>query len=412
MTSDTKAEPQESRGRSRIPLEVIALGIVSLLTDVSSETIFAILPVYFVAVIGGSALGLGLMEGLADFASSSLDLASGYASDRTGKRKWIAVAGYSLSTLAKSILLFVASTGGVLLFRVIERLGKSIRGAPRDALLAAIAPKRSRGLAFGVHKALDKAGAIVGPFLAYLILSCFGSTRGTIQGLFLAALIPATIAVVVLATCVKDRPVEVRQRSSIRHTLAALGAPYRAYLAATAVFSLGYFSYAFLMLKAQAVGFEVKDQALLYGLYNLVFTVVSIPIGWLGDRIGRRAIVVASYVLYGCMAVGLLLAESRAAVVVMFVVYGLFYAMDEGQGKAYLADLSDDENRATAIGINSFVSGLVYLPASLIAGGLWAYGPHWTFAFAVGTSISALALFLFTSESRPACGSPAKEQVC
>jgi MFS family permease len=394
MSNLTKSELRLPRRQGGIPLEVIALGAVSFLTDLSSETIFAVFPIYFIAVMGGSALALGLIEGLADFASSSLDLASGYASDRTGKRKWIAVSGYSVSTLAKSILLFAASTGGILAFRVIERLGKSIRSAPRDALLAAIAPKQSRGLAFGVHKALDKTGAVVGPFLAYLVLDRFGSTRGTFQVLFLAALVPAAVAVVVLATCVKDRPVEVRQRTSIRSTLGALGPRYRAYLMATVLFSLGYFSFAFLMLKAQTVGFEVKDQALLYGLFNLVFMVVSVPIGWLGDRIGRRAIVIVSYVLYACMAAGFLMANSQAAVVAMFLIYGVFYAMDEGQAKAYLADLSEDENRATAMGVYGIVTGLAYLPASLIAGWLWGFGPQWTFAFAVGTSLSALAVFL------------------
>ncbi|HTN77195.1 MAG TPA: MFS transporter [Pirellulaceae bacterium] len=394
-------KPQNPPSVGRVPLEVIALGIVSFLTDVSSETIFAVLPIYFVAMIGGSTIALGVMEGLADFASSSLDLASGRVSDRTGKRKWLVTFGYALSTLAKSILLLATTAGGVMAFRVIERLGKSIRGAPRDALLAAIAPQKSRGLAFGVHKALDKAGAVVGPMLAYLVLDRFGSTPGTFHGLFLAALIPAVIAVVVLAVFVKDRPVVVKRRVSVRDTLTSLGPRYRAYLAATALFSLGYFSFVFLMLKAQTVGFEVKHQALLYGLFNLVFTIVSIPIGWLGDRVGRRPIVIASYLLYAGMAAGLMLADSPAAVVAMFVIYGVFYAMDEGQAKAYLADLSADENRATAIGIYGFVTGLAYLPASLIAGWLWSYGPHWTFAFAVGTSLTALAYFLLTATSVP-----------
>jgi MFS family permease len=398
-------ERPEPPNGSKIPIGVVTLGVVSFLTDVSSETIFAVLPIYFIAVIGGSPVILGVMEGLADFAGSSLDLASGHASDRTGKRKWIAFSGYALSATAKSMLLFAPSAGGVMAFRVIERLGKSVRGAPRDALLAAMAPKKSRGFSFGLHKALDKAGAVVGPFLAYLVLDRFGSTPGTFHRLFAAALIPAVIAVAVLAIFVKDRAVEVRGRLSVRETLKALGPRYRSYLAATAVFSLGYFSFAFLMLKARTVGFEAQDQALLYGLFNLVFTIVSIPVGWLGDRVGRRTIVIASYLVYAGMAAGFMIAASKGIVLAMFVIYGVFYAMDEGQAKAYLADLSEDENRATAIGIYGFVTGLVYLPASLIAGALWAFGQQWTFAFAMGTSISALALFLWTSESPTSRGS-------
>lgn len=394
-----QVEPSVSGG---IPLGVAWLGIVSFLTDVSSETIFAILPIYFVGVIGGSALLLGIMEGLADFASSSLDLAAGYASDRTGKRKWLSFSGYALSTIAKSLLVLATSAAGVVAFRVIERLGKSIRGAPRDALLASMAPKEKRGLSFGIHKAMDKAGAVIGPLFAYLVLARFGSTPATFYWLFVAALVPAIIAVIVLGIFVKDRIVEVRQRRTIGETLLSLGPRYRLYLLATAVFSLGYFSFAFLLLKAKTIGFEAKDQALLYGLFNLVFTIVSIPIGWLGDRVGRRTIVIASYLLYAAMSAGFLWADSSLAIIAMFVIYGVFFAMDEGQAKAYLADLSTDETRATAIGVYGFVTGLIYLPASLIAGALWSYGPAWTFAFAIATSVAALTLFLFTARSLPA----------
>lgn len=400
MSHTSNSLNEVSPSGSRIPLGVYALGIVSFLTDVSSETIFAVLPIYFVSIIGGSALVLGIMEGLADFAGSSLDLASGYVSDLTGKRKWLAFSGYALSTSAKSLLLLASSVAGVVTFRVIERLGKSIRGAPRDALLAAIAPKEKRGVSFGIHKALDKAGAVIGPLLAYLALAHFGSTTETFYWLFAAALIPAVIATVVLGIFVKDREVKARRRLNIRESLATLGPRYRRYLAATAVFSLGYFSFAFLLLKARSVGFEAQDQALLYGLFNLVFTIVSIPIGSLGDRIGRRSIVIISYVVYTCMVAGFMMADSQAAVIILFMVYGVFYAMDEGQAKAYLADLSEDNTRATAIGIYGFVTGLVYLPASLIAGALWAYGPAWTFAFAIGTSVTALVVFLFSSNPR------------
>lgn len=402
MSQVTQSPPSDPPDGHRIPFGVVILGLVSFLTDLSSETIFAVLPIYFISVVGGTALVLGIMEGLADFAASSLDLASGYVSDRSGKRKWIAFTGYALSTTAKTLLLLVTSAAGVVAFRVIERLGKSIRGAPRDALLAGLAPKKRRGVSFGLHKALDKAGAVIGPFLAYLVLVKYGSTAATFHTLFIVALIPAMLAVAVLGIFVKERPVSaIPQRRTILETWHLLGPRYRRYLAATAVFSLGYFSFAFLMLKAKTVGFEAQNQALLYGLFNVVFTVVSIPIGMLGDRIGQRTIVIISYLTYTGMATGLMLANSQAAVIGMFVVYGVFYAMNEGQAKAYLSELSEDDTRATAIGVYGFVTGLMYLPASLIAGALWSYGPAWTFAFAIGTSCSALALFLLTSASQP-----------
>ncbi len=376
--------------------EVLALGLVSFLTDLSSEAIFAVLPIYFIQVAGGSAVLLGVMEGFADFAASSLDLVSGIVADRTGQRKRIAMAGYGLSTFSKSLLLVVAAAPGLVAFRVIERLGKSIRGAPRDALLTTISPRGSRGLSLGVHKAMDKSGAVLGPFLAYLVLNQFGATAATFSWLFIAALIPAMVAVGVLGTCVRERTIARRPSSGIRATFSRFDRRYWWYMGSAAVFSLGYFSFAFLMLKAQRIGFDASQQALLYGFFNLVFAVVSIPVGWIGDRAGRRIIVVASYLIYAGMLSGFLLFQSTAAVIAMFALYGVFYAMDEGQSKAYLADLSSEEDRATAIGMYGFVTGLMYLPASLIAGLLWSHGPGWTFAFAIFTSLTATVVFLMT----------------
>jgi MFS family permease len=384
-----------------VPWGVVSLGMVSFLTDLSSEAIFAVLPAYFVGVIGGSALVMGVMEGAADFAASSLDLASGHLSDRTGRRKGITWSGYALSALAKSLLVVVTSVGGVIAFRVVDRLGKSIRGAPRDAMLATMAPTGRRGVSFGLHKAFDKAGAVIGPFVAYLLLTRGGATPETFHRLFLIALIPAILAVVVLGCFVKDRPAAAApQRQTIRDAWHRLGRPYRHYLLSSAVFSLGYFSFAFLVLKAKSVGFAARDQALLYGLFNLVFTLTSVPIGWLGDRLGQHRVVVVSYLTYAGMAAGFLLAETPIAVGAMFVVYGVFYAMNEGQAKAYLSDLAEENTRATAIGIYGFVTGLMYLPASLIAGALWPLGPAWTFGFAIGTSLIALALFVLRSPQR------------
>lgn len=401
MSQNIAPASPESRPIQSIPWGVVTLGIVSFLTDLSSEAIFAVLPVYFVGVIGGSVLVMGVMEGFADFAASSLDLASGHLSDRTGRRKGIAWFGYALSAFAKSLLVFVASVGGVMTFRVIDRLGKSIRGAPRDAMLATMAPKGRRGFSFGLHKAFDKAGAVIGPFVAYIMLTRGGATQETFHFLFLTALIPAILAVVVLWLFVKDRPAATAShRRSIRESWTTLGRTYRWYLFSSAVFSLGYFSFAFLVLKAKSVGFTAQDQVLLYGLFNLVFTITSVPIGWLADRVGQKSIVIASYLTYAAMSAGFMIAETPIAVGAMFVVYGVFYAMNEGQAKAYLSDLAEDDTRATAIGIYGFVTGLVYLPASLIAGMLWLLGAAWAFAFAISTSVAALALFLLTSDTR------------
>jgi MFS family permease len=380
---------------------VIVLGIVSFLTDVSSEAIFGVLPIFLTQIVGASTSTLGLMEGLADFASSSLDLASGYVSDRTGHRKGIAVTGYTLSSIAKTLLLFASSAWHVVAFRVVERFGKSIRGAPRDALLASISPDDKRGTTFGIHKAFDKLGAIVGPLIAYALLDRFGPTRAAFADLFAFAVVPAFMAVLVLAIFVKNRAPEGRRTEGLRTALRSLGPEIRRYLVAAAVFSLGYFSFAFLLLDAARVGFETKDIALLYAMFNAVFAVVSIPLGRLGDHIGRRALVAISYALYAMMCLGLAFASTPAEVGAMFVVYAIFFAIDEAQTRAFLADITEAPVRATAMGLYGFITGLVYLPASLIAGILWkAQGPEVTFAF--GAAIAVLALVFFLVRLRPA----------
>jgi MFS family permease len=386
-----------------VPAGVLLLGVVSFLTDLSSEAIFAVLPLFLTGVMGASPLVLGTMEGLADFAASSLDLASGYASDRLGKRKGLAVLGYGLSTAAKTVLVFAVTTGQIFTFRVVERLGKSIRGAPRDALLAGIAPSETRGASFGVHKSLDKAGAILGPLAAFALLEHSGQSLESFRALFLVAVIPAFASVALLALFVPERKGAVLERVPFAESLRTLGPGFRHYLVSAGLFSGAYFSYAFLLLAASRAHFESKHAALLYALFNLSATVASVPIGRLGDRIGRRAIIAASYGLYFCLAVGFAVATSKTAVTLLFLVYGVFFAIDEGQTKAYIADLVPDGSRATAIGTYGFVTGLIYLPASLLAGGLWtAFGPEVTFGVAATVALAALGYFLAFQPRPPA----------
>jgi MFS family permease len=386
--------PPGRRWRS-IPGEVILLGLVSLLTDVSSEMIFGVLPIFLTGVLGASAVLLGFMEGLADFAASSLDLASGYASDRTGRRKSLALLGYGISSLAKAGLAFASAVPHVVAFRVVERLGKSIHGPPRDALLSSIASEDARGASFGVHKALDKAGAILGPLLAYFVLQRLGGSPRSFHVLFTAAAVPAFLAVALLGLGVHERTGPSRLSIGIFETVRSLGPRFAHFIVTAGIFSLGYFSFAFLILKATLVGFAPDSVALLYALLNAAFVLASIPVGALGDRIGRRTIVALSYALYGITAAGLVVATSKAAVLSMFILYGVFFAIDEAQTRAYVADISAPEWRATALGVYGFVTGLVYLVASLIAGYLWqTYGPPVTFGFAVVTALASLAYFL------------------
>ncbi|MDI1260826.1 MFS transporter [Aquabacterium sp.] len=375
----------------RLPADVVKLGFVSLLTDLSSEMIFSVFAIFFTSVAGASSALLGLIEGLADFSASSLNYLAGWLSDRSGKRKAYVLAGYGFSTLAKVILLVTSSVVGLSLFRVIERLGKGFRGPPRDAWLSSVAGQKTRGYAFGVHKALDKAGAVLGPLAAYGLLSWLGESPGTYRVLFWIAFVPALLSIALLSL-MKDQPGVPHERESLTRNWGALSPGFKRFLIPAGAFSLAYFSLGFLLLRAHSMGFGVAQIVLLYAFFNTI-CVISAPLaGMLGDRIGRSTIVMVGYGLYGLINVWLILASSRWEVVVGFAAYGVFYAIDEAQSKAFIADI-EPERRASAVGIYNFVTGLLYLPASLIAGALWAKSPVLVFSLAAGLSAMAIVLF-------------------
>jgi MFS family permease len=385
-------EKPSAAGPRAVHPDVIKLGLVSLLTDLSSEMIFSVFAIFFTTIAGASAALLGLVEGFADFSACSLNYLAGWLSDRSGKRKVFALAGYGFSTLAKVILLVSSSVAGLAAFRVVERLGKGFRGPPRDAWLSAVADKANRGYSFGVHKALDKTGAILGPLFAYGLLSWLGDAAATYRLLFWIALVPAVLSVFVLGT-VKDQPATQRRRENILDTWKTLSPGFKRYLIVAGIFSLAYFSFGFLLLRAQSVGFSIKQTVLLYALFNIAFVAVAPAVGRLGDRIGRARIILLSYLIYLLMCIGFAFADAQWQVVVLFAAYGVFYAIDEAQSKAFIADI-EPERRASAIGVYNFVTGLIYLPASLIAGALWLLHPASAFFVAGGFAFLAIAALL------------------
>lgn len=372
--------------------DVWKLGAVSFLTDVSSEAIFSVFSIFFTVIAGASAALLGLVEGVADFSASSLDYLSGWLADKSGKRKPLAILGYGFSTLAKMTLLIANSITALALFRIIERLGKSFRGPPRDAWLSAVADKSVRGYSFGVHKALDKAGAVLGPLLAYVVLSRLGQNLHAFRVIFVTALITAAAAVVVLSL-MKERPGEPHKRENIFKALKTLNPGFKFYLIAAGIFSLAYFSFGFLLLRAYALGFAIKDVVLLYALFNVAFVTVAAPIGKLGDIISRKYIIILGYLVYIIMSLGFIFATRKWEVVLLFILFGIFYSIDEAQSKAFIADIEKDR-RATAIGLYNFITGLIYLPASIIAGALWKLHPTYAFGFAAITTVIALGVFM------------------
>ena len=392
MDQDT-VSPNPAVKKFGLHPDVLKLGLVSFLTDLSSEMIFSVFAIFFTTIAGASAALLGMIEGLADLSASSLNYLAGWLSDRTGKRKVFALAGYGFSTLAKIILLITSSVMGLSIFRVIERLGKGFRGPPRDAWLAAVSDKDTRGYSFGVHKALDKSGAVLGPLVAYGLLSWLGDGASTFRILFWVALIPALLGIVALSL-IKDQPGVEHPRENMFETWKILSPQFKRYLVAAGIFSLAYFSFGFLLLRAHSVGFSVKDIVLLYALFNIAFVVVSPLIGKLGDRLGRARIIMLGYLIYLLMSLGFAFATTQWQVIVLFIIYGVFYAIDEAQSKAFIADL-ELERRASAIGVYNFVTGLVYLPASLIAGALWLMHPSSAFFVAACLAFIALTVFIF-----------------
>ena len=371
---------------------IFMLGLVSFLTDLSSEMIFSVFSVFLTVILGASAALLGIIEGMADFAASSLDYVAGFVSDRTGKRKTLTIVGYAFSTLAKTIIAIQATLFSAAAFRVIERLGKSFRGAPRDAWISSMADQKNAGFSFGVHKAMDKSGAILGPIAAYFILARLGETASTFRILFVVALVPAALAVLVLFF-ISERPVKPAKRENVFRAYRTFGPDFRHYLFTSGLFSLAYFSFGFLLLKAYSVGFAIQSVTLLYALYNVSFVIAAPLLGKLGDLVGRRKIIGLEYVLYLLMCVGFIFASAKWEIVALFLVFGVFYAIDESQSKAYITDM-EKTKRGTAIGAYSFFTGLVYLPASIIAGALWKISPNYAFGFAGIVSAAAFVFFV------------------
>lgn len=378
-------------GARRLHPDVVKLGVVSLLTDLSSEMIFSVFAIFFTTVAGASTALLGLIEGLADFAASALTYLAGWMSDRGGRRKPYAVAGYAFSTMAKLILLLSSSIVGLSLFRVLERLGKGMRGPPRDAWLAAITAGTTRGYAFGVHKALDKTGAVLGPLAAYGLLSWLGESAHGYRVLFVVAMLPAVLSVLFLAR-IPDQAAVPHARESVLASWDLLGPGFKVFLLPSGVFALAYFSLGFILLKAHAVGFSATHIVLLYALFNTSCVLAAPLAGRLGDQLGRGRVVLLGYALYAGLNLWLVVAETRQELVAVFVLYGLFYAVEDSQSKAFIADL-EPKRRATAMGLYQFATGLLYLPASLLAGALWSVAP--ALAFAVAAALSGVAAVVF-----------------
>lgn len=386
-----------------LPRTVFILGVVSLLTDASSEMIYPLLPLFLATSLGTGAAFIGLIEGVAESTASLLKLFSGWWSDRLGRRKAIVVGGYTLSACARPLVALAGTGWHVLAVRFTDRVGKGLRTAPRDALIAAATPEGSWGRAFGFHRAMDHAGAVIGPLIAFALLS---TVVHDFRVVFALAAIPGLFAVGVLAARVADAPAAAREATGPpRLSLAPFSARFRAVLAVVTLFTLGNSSDAFLLLKAHAVGIGAASIPLLWIVLHLSKAFSSTPAGMLSDRVGRPRLIIAGWLVYAAVYGGFAVADRAWQIWALFVVYGLFFGLTEGVEKAYIADLATPDLRGTAYGLYHAAIGLTALPASLLMGLVWEYvSPAAAFTVGAALAIAAAALFLLIP------GSPASRE--
>lgn len=388
-----------------LPRNVWVLTAASYLTDISTEMLTNLIPLFLANVLGVRTSIIGVIEGLAETTASLLKLYSGALSDKLGSRKWLTVSGYGLSTLAKPFLYFASTWGWVLGVRFADRVGKGIRTAPRDALLAGSIEEKQRGLAFGLHRAGDTAGAFTGLAIAALVIYLTQSgaaqlTRATFQTIVLVSIVPAALAVLILALFVREVTGKT-QTSAPVFSLAGMDARFKGFLLAAVFFTLGNSSDAFIILRGQERGLSVLQVMGMLLTFNAVYTLLAGPLGALSDKVGRRKLILGGWLAYGLVYLGFAASQSGGQVWVLFGLYGVYYAATEGAAKAYVADLVPAERRGTAYGLYNAAIALTAFLASLIAGilwqgiGLWSgFGPSAPFVFGAGMAILAAGVFL------------------
>ncbi len=372
---------------------VILLGLVSFFTDLSSQMIFPLLPLYLVSVLGAGGAVVGLVEGAAEGIASVLKGLSGRWSDRLARRKPFMLLGYGLSSFVKPLFALAWSWPLVLLIRLVERLGKGLRDASRDAVLAESVEESLKGRAFGFQRALDGLGSVLGALLAFWLLPLLGYRK-----LFLLAFVPA-VAVILFLLPVKE-PDSIQRESpgkkfdrEPKRRFSSWPASLRWFLGVAAIFSLGHFGYAFLLLKAKETGLSDEFSILYYALFYAVYTLASMPAGVLSDKLGRKPVLLTGYALFAWVSLGLFFAKFPALVLAAFVVYGLFFALIDGVQRAYVSDLAPEHLQGTALGYFHMITGLTALPGIYLAGLLWdSLGSGSTFLY--GFALSTLACLL------------------
>lgn len=387
---------------------VLVLGVVSLLTDIASEMIYPLLPLFLTTVLGAGPAALGAVEGLAESTAALAKLAAGLRSDRVRRRKPLIVVGYGLAAVARPLVAIATSAGLVAAIRLADRVGKGLRAAPRDALITDSVSPSLRGRAFGLQRSLDHAGALVGPLLAAGLMAGLGMS---LRWVFALAAVPGVLGVLLVVWKVREAEgAHQNEPDFARRGGGALGplprGPLRRYLLVLLLFTLGNSSDAFLLLRASDLGLPAAHLPLLWAFFHLVKTAGALPAGALSDRLDRRRLIIAGWAVYALVYLGFARASAAWHAWALFAAYGLYYALTEGAEKALLADLAPRDARGTAFGWHAFSLGIGALPASLLFGALWqGAGP--VAAFGLGAALagaSSLLLWRLVPAPRVAAG--------
>jgi len=376
---------------------IVVLSVTSFFTDISSEMLYPVIPIFLTTVLGAPVSVLGLIEGIAESTASIMKAFSGWVSDSIRKRKPFVTSGYFLSSLGKLLLFFAYAWPAVLIARFIDRMGKGVRTSPRDALLADSAAVEYRGKAFGFHRAMDTLGACLGPLLALWFLVIL---KENIRQVFLIAFIPAILSVIMLLLFLKEKPLNVTGTGGFSLSrlfdIKKFPLPFKKFLAISCIFAIGNSSDAFLIIRSKDVGLSLSLVILAYVVYNISYSALSFPFGILSDKIDRKWVILGGFVVFAAVYFGFGMHATRTSIWVLFAVYGFYMAMTDGVGKAYITDMVPQESRATAIGIYYCVTGILTLFASIVAGLLWTYiGKGAPFIYGAITGIISAILCVF-----------------
>lgn len=376
---------------------VILLGFVSLLTDLSSDMLIPLIPIFLTTTIGAPVWALGLIEGVSESIASILRIYAGWLSDRFGRPKLLATSGYGLSSFAKPFLAIATNWFHVFTVRVADRFGKGVRSAPRDVIITETTAPEIRGRAFGFHRTMDTTGAVLGPLVAYAILLAFqGDNGNAYRTVFLIGAVPALVAVAILGIFIPEKPKEARPMQPPKVKWSTFSRQLKHFLLIVAVFSVGNSSDAFLIIRATNVGVEVENVLLIYALFNLVSAIFSLPAGIASDKVGRGPLLLSGFIVFIATYLGFALASTPLVVWILFSVYGLYVGLTAGVLRAYAADVAPAELRGTAIGAYYTVEGISLLAASTIAGLLWTYiSPSAPFYYGAVMALFASVLLLF-----------------